>query len=185
MPSHHSRRINCLNNGQRTAANLRPGPRFRGRILAVAPMISLAFYYASCAQLELLEGGEYALDQSRFGLPCCGLLNYSFNSFKNHKNWAFFSIKYWTWKIRGKRNKKSHFYYHKAWWGGVKMMQKWTPISLLWGLESWAVDAWASFLSINRVKTFRRDLSCFLRVPYCKKSCIVLRVAMSPSLFVR
>ena len=96
MPSHHSRRINRLINGQRSAADPRLEPHFRDRILVVAPMISLTFCYASCAQLELLKGGEYALDQSRFGLPCCGLLNYSFNSFKIPKNWAFFSIKYWT-----------------------------------------------------------------------------------------
>ena len=86
MPSHHSRRINRLINIQRTAADPRPRPRFRGRILAVAPTIFLTFCFASYAQLELLEGGEYALDQSRFGLRCCGLLNSSFNSFKNHKN---------------------------------------------------------------------------------------------------
>ena len=41
-------------------------------------------------------------------------------------------------------------------------------LRLLWGLEFRAVDAWASFFSINWVKIFRRDLSCFLRVPYCK-----------------
>jgi len=44
----------------------------------------------------------------------------------------------------------------------------WVSLHLLWGLESWAANAWASFLSINRVKIFRRDLRCFLKVSYYK-----------------
>ena len=115
-PSHHSRWIKRLINGQRTAADPWPEPRFRGRILAVAPTNSLPFCYASCAQLDLLESGEYALDQSRFGLPCNGLLNSSLIPFKitkigpsspfnigpenkreSNKNLIFINIKHSMW----------------------------------------------------------------------------------------
>ena len=74
ITSHHSRRINRLINDQGSAADPRPGPRFRGNVLAVASTISLTFCYAACAQLELLEVGDYTLNRSRIGLHGCGLL---------------------------------------------------------------------------------------------------------------
>ena len=49
MPSHHSRRINRLINGQRSAADPRPEPRFCGNILVVAPAIALTFRYGAGA----------------------------------------------------------------------------------------------------------------------------------------
>ena len=74
--------INRLINGQGSAVDPRPEPRFRGSILAVAPTISLTFCYAASAQLELLEVGEYILDRSRIGLHGCGLLKTLFNPLK-------------------------------------------------------------------------------------------------------
>ena len=42
-------------NGQRTAAEMRPEPRFRGRILAVVPAISVASLLGFVGHVDLLE----------------------------------------------------------------------------------------------------------------------------------
>ena len=59
-PSNLSRGIKRWLNGQMLAADLRPEPRFRGRILVVAPTIYVAILLLSYASLDLLESWEYS-----------------------------------------------------------------------------------------------------------------------------
>ena len=67
-PSNLSREIKRWLNGQILAADPRPEPRFRGRILAIAPTISVAVLLQSVYHGESSRKLGIFVDDSRSGL---------------------------------------------------------------------------------------------------------------------